>query len=243
MVGMAAAKGFTITTTDRRSGNRFLRHVSGLDSELMEKLWSDPDQLIAEGRMLKDGDRCTVVALERLSGRQSIVLKRYNLKGGFHTAIHATLRSRAAWSWINAIRLLQAGLPTPQPLAMLEERNVGVFRQRSYFMTDMVSGQPLSELVQSRGLSDDHLRDCARQFSVIWQKLGQLRLGHGDMKASNFLVDSELRLWLIDLDGMRRYRSLPWLRRERRNDMERFMRNWKDRPEVAAIFRARIGTG
>ena len=240
---MAAAKGFTITTTIRRSADRWLRHVPGLDASLVERLWSDPDQLVANGRMLKDGDRCTVVAIESPSGDRPMVLKRYNLKGGFHTAVHAALRSRAAWSWINAVRLLEAGLPTPRPLAMLEERRILVFRRRSSLLTELVPGRSLLELVQAGTLSGDHLRDCAKQFTVIWQKLGHLRLGHGDMKATNFLVDANHRLWLIDLDGMRRYRSLMWLRRERRNDMEAFMRNWQDRPDVAAIFRARIGTG
>ena len=77
----------------------------------------------------------------------------------------------------------------------------------------------------------------------MWQDLGALRLGHGDMKATNFIVDPAGKLWLIDLDGMRRYRTGPLLRAERRKDLARFMRNWQERPEVAAIFRARIGTG
>jgi RIO-like serine/threonine protein kinase len=243
MTSMAAAKGFTISTVTRRSADRSLRHVDGFDPELMERFWSEPDQLMAQGRMLKDGDRCTVVALESPASGRSLVLKRYNLKDGLHTAVHATMRSRAAWSWVNAIRILEAGLPTPRPVAMLEERWHHVFRRRSYVLTDLVPGTSLMDMAKSSTARDERLRDIAKQFSVIWQKLGQLRLGHGDMKATNFIVAPDHRLWLIDLDGMRRYRSSGWLRRERRNDLERFMRNWQDRPDVAAIFRARIGTG
>jgi len=243
MAIMAAAKTFHLATTDRRTWRGWMRHDSNLDADYVEQLFGDTDQWVARGRMLKDGDRCTVVAVDSLGDGPPMVLKRYNLKNHFHTATHAVMRSRAAWGWINATRLLEAGLPTPRPLAMLEERRGGVLRMRSYLLTTFVPGRSLLDVVQAGGLDGARLRDQAKQFTVIWQKLGQLRLGHGDMKASNFLVDPDHRLWLIDLDGMRRHRSLMWLRRERRNDMRSFMRNWRDRPDVAAIFRARIGNG
>jgi len=170
-------------------------------------------------------------------------LKRYNLRGGVHTAIHLPMRSRARWSWLNGRRLVAAGVPTPMPLACIEERRFRLLRVRSWLLTTFVQGRSLLELVQSQQLAGDRLVDLARQFSRIWQTLGQLRAGHGDMKASNLIVDPDDQLWLIDLDGLRIYRSAALLRRERRNDLARFMRNWNDYPEVAAKFRARIGTG
>jgi hypothetical protein len=173
----------------------------------------------------------------------SLTLKRYNLKSTLHTAIHMPLRSRARWSWLNGRKLLKAGVPTPQPLACVEERRHGVLHLRSYLLTEFVPGRSLLDLVHSRTLSHEQLADLAKQFTRIWQSLGQLRAGHGDMKATNFIVDPHGKLWLIDLDGLRIHHSATLLRRERRNDLTRFMRNWQERPEVAAIFRARIGTG
>lgn len=216
--------------------------------DVVERMWSAADQLIAnaaarvdQSMLLKDGDRSTVAKI--IAGESALVLKRYNPKGGAHTAVHAIMRSRARWCWSNGRRLLAAGLLTPQPLAMLEERRAGILRLRSYLLTEYVDGESLRALIDSAATPLDRVRDLARQFATIWQKLGQLRLGHGDMKATNFIVDRDERLWLIDLDGMRQYRSRAMLRRERRSDLARFMRNWQDLPEVAAAFRARIGTG
>lgn len=236
----------------RRSMTRVMWHVDELPAALADRLWSDPDEVLSRGHMLKDGDRCTVVRItsdsmsadtSRDSADGSCTLKRYNLKALLHTAIHMPLRSRARWSWLNGRRLIKAGLSTPMPLACIEERRHGVLHLRSYLLTTFVPGRSLLDAIQSGEVEATELASLAKQFSRIWQTLGQLRAGHGDMKATNFIVDLQGKLWLVDLDGLRIHRSGILLRRERRNDLVRFMRNWQDRPEVAAVFRARIGTG
>jgi hypothetical protein len=220
---------------------RVMTHVASLESSLIERLWSDADAVIASAAMLKDGDRCTVTRFDGRGGPYT--LKRYNLKSTLHTAIHLPLRSRARWSWLNGRKLAKAGALTPMPLACIEERRHGVLHLRSYLLTQFVPGRSLLDLVQSGEAKGERLADLAQQFTHIWRTLGQLRAGHGDMKATNFIVDAQSKLWLIDLDGLRIHRSAVLLRRERRNDLTRFMRNWIDQPEVAAVFRARIGTG
>ena len=228
-------------TVTRRSLQRLMTHVSDLPEALIERLWSDADGALGAAAMLKDGDRCTVTRVEQSA--EPYTLKRYNLKSTLHTAIHLPLRSRARWSWLNGRKLVKAGLPTPMPLACIEERRHGLLHLRSYLLTQFVPGRSLLDLVQSDETKGERLADLARQFTRIWQTLGQLRAGHGDMKATNFIVDPQGKLWLIDLDGLRIHHSAVLLRRERRNDLARFMQNWQEKPEVAAVFRARIGTG
>jgi hypothetical protein len=227
----------------RRSLRRVLWHAPLIPDRIVESLWRKPDELVASGAMLKDGDRCTVVRLQSGPGEAPMVLKRYNVKGSVHMATHLLLRSRARWCWINARWLIAAGLPTPRPLACVDERRSALLRIGSYLLTEMVQGISLSEMVHSGRAGVEAVRHLAHQFAAIWQTLGQLRVGHGDMKATNFIVDPQGKLWLIDLDGLRVYRSRTLLHRERRNDLARFMQNWQGRPEVSAIFRARIGTG
>ena len=229
------------TVLRRRSMHAVSWHESSLPAALVDRLWSSPDQLIAEGTMLKDGDRCTVVRLD-IDGRL-MVLKRYNIKGAFHTAVHWFMRSRARWCWRSGRMLIDAGLLTPQPLAILEERRAGLLRRRSYLLTEFVPGLPLRAWIEQGKREAKDLHAIVAQFTRTWRELNTLRLGHGDMKATNFIVDPDGQLWLIDLDGMRTYSRGPLLRAERRKDIARFMRNWQDHPEVAAAFRARLGTG
>lgn len=218
-----------------------MTRTDGIPAVLEEHLRAGPDALIARGRMLKDGDRCTVARLD-MPGGETFTVKRYNFKGPLHTAVHCVMRSRAAWCWMNAQRLITAGLPSAVPVACLEERMAGVFRLRSCLVSRFVPGRSLLDLVNDGSLNEDGLARAADQFAAIWHALGNLGIAHGDMKASNFIVDDAGTLRLIDLDGMRRVRVTGWLGRERRNDLARFMRNWQGRPEVAALFRDRIGT-
>jgi hypothetical protein len=225
----------------RRASDRVMWHVDGLPQNVVDALWADPDQLITSGTMLKDGDRCTVVRIDPPATPRPLVVKRYNLKGSFHTAVHWFMRSRARWCWLNGQLLREGGVLTPRPLACFEERSSALLRRRSFLLTDFVVGTPLLELARQQE-PQPPIRALADQFCTIWRELGALHVGHGDMKASNFIVDPEGQLWLIDLDGMRTYAVGPRLRSERRKDIARFMRNWHDLPSVAAAFRARLGT-
>lgn len=230
----------------RRSMDRVLMHDTSAQALLIDALWANADTLIQSGDMLKDGDRCTVVRLTSLNGaelKKPLVIKRYNAKGQFHTATHWFIRSRACWAWINARKLMGAGLLTPRPVACVEERKWGLLRFGSTIVSEYIAGHSLREVVDDAKTTDSELRELAAKFVAIWRTLGLMRIGHGDMKATNFIVDPQRHLWLIDLDGMRSYKASAMLRRERRKDLTRFMANWSERPEVAAIFRARIGTG
>ena len=228
------------TLEQRRSLRRVMStDRSSIPASLRSALWSDPSGLIASGEMLKDGDRCTVVAVTDESWRG--VLKRYNLKDPLHTTVHAVMRSRARWSWRNGWRLIESGVPTPRPVAMVEDR-VGPLRLKSYLLTEFVEGRPLRDVMSEAGATEA-VEPLVGQFLRIWEQLGGLRASHGDMKDTNFIVDPTGQLWLVDLDGMRFHAPGPLFDRARRRDFAIFMRNWT-RPwipvETARLFRARL---
>jgi tRNA A-37 threonylcarbamoyl transferase component Bud32 len=222
-----------------RSFRRVVTHGPGAPPEIVAALRDGTDALLSGATVLKEGDRCTVVRLD--AGGRPLVLKRYNLKQPAHTATHLLLRSRAAWCWSNGHRLLRAGLRTPEPLAYCEHR-VGPLRFQSYLLTTYVEGPTLRDFIRAGDPSPADLDRVARSFARVWHGLGVLRAGHDDTKATNFIVGDDGELWMIDLDGMRIGLPAPLFARTRRNDFERFMRNWRGRPEVAEAFRARIDT-
>jgi len=223
--------------------NRHWRIIrqQGAPLELLRAVGGDIDALLGRGETLKASGRCTVVRLRGVEG-EDWTARRFNTKGPGHTAAHWFLRSKARWCWRNATLLAQAGLATPEPVVCAEERCVGVLRMRSVFITRYVKGQSLWELVATGELADERLMEVAAQFGRIWKTLGRLSIGHGDMKATNFIVDSDNRIWMIDLDSMRVLGNRFMLARLRRQDLERFMRNWKGHPAAAAIFSAHLGT-
>ena len=193
-------------------------------ASLIDRFRNETDSLLTGTEILKNGDRCTVVRVDAEEG--SFVVKRYNRKGPLHTATHLLLRSRAAWCWRNARCALEAGLATPAPLACYERR-VGPLRLESYLLMAFVDGPTLLDYVQSGAAEPAVLEKLAEEFGRIWRGLGRLKARHHDMKATNFIVDAEHRLWLIDLDGMRTGLPGPLFRHARRTDRERFKRNWR----------------
>jgi tRNA A-37 threonylcarbamoyl transferase component Bud32 len=223
----------------RSSMSRWMRLDASLPPALAQDLWRDPDVLLASGTMLKDGDRSTVVRLDA-EGR-SFVLKRYNMRGPAHTFIHALMRSRARWSLINGLRATGAGLCTPRPLACLERR-CGPLRGRSYFMCEFIDGEPLLTMIRGGAVDPPRLERLAAGVGEIWAALGRARLSHGDMKATNFIVDANDALWMVDLDGMRRERIEAWWRRQRARDRARFMKNWRGRGSCEEVFLACVDT-
>ena len=104
----------------RLSWKQVLCQTADLDPELAARLWSDPDQLVDGGEPLKRGNRCTVSRID--DGGRSWVIKRYNLRSRWHTALHACLRSRGRHTFHAGHRLAAAGVSTPRPLAFLERR-------------------------------------------------------------------------------------------------------------------------
>lgn len=202
---------------------------------LVNPLWSDPDGLIRRGEILKDGDRCTVVALD--AGGRRYVLKRYNLKDVLHTAVHTLMRSRARWCFGSSARMISRGFLTPLSVAMLEER-WGLLRFRSYLLTEWVEGEPLDERARRQGPSE--LAPIAAEMGALWRALGDARIGHGDMKASNFLIDVHGRVWMIDLDGVRFALPPGLFERQRRQDRWCLLRNFDDRPEVKSLFESAL---
>lgn len=218
-----------------------MKHDASLPAIIPERVWSHLDHCVATGSILKDGDRTTVVRIND-DPACPLTLKRYNLKGPLHTTTHVVLRSRAAWCWRTAKALISAGLNVPTPRLMLEER-LGPLRLRSAYACDYMEGTPLIDFVKSLAFDDPRLTRTVSEFSRIWSTLGALRAGHGDMKATNFLVDHDARIWLLDLDAVRFHRTRRIFERARARDRERFLRNWSGpdiSPGVAERFRNAI---
>lgn len=231
----------------KRTWRRVLRGGAWVDEGVLSRLWEDPDGLVASGTPVKEGDRTTIVRVGRGEGPGgegggAWILKRFNRKGALHTTVHAGMRLRAAWCWRNAARLEAAGIRTARAGAMLEER-FGPLRGRSFFLSEAVEGRPLLDAARDAGLDETGLRGLATRFGEIWRRLGEARMAHGDMKATNFIVEPDGGIAVIDLDGMRRVAPGPWWTRSRAKDRRRFLRNWEDpsvNPATALAFRDAI---
>ncbi|PKO34137.1 MAG: hypothetical protein CVU34_08970 [Betaproteobacteria bacterium HGW-Betaproteobacteria-7] len=189
------------------------------EQDELRSLLADPDAAMAGGRLLKDGGTCTVAAV-RVAGR-TLVVKRYNLKHWRHALSRAWRPSRAWHSWQAAHRLAFYGIATPRPLALIEER-AGPLRGRAFLIAEHCPGINLLDDLDPAREPEAELQQA---LCSLFRTLHQLRISHGDLKATNLLWhDGEIVL--IDLDALVEHRSASTFARAWRRDRARLLRNW-----------------
>ena len=219
---------------ERTTWSQTLRFDPVLPEPFVEEFSRHPDALFDDAEILKTDQRTTVAKID-VASVGPVVVKRYNLKGRLHTAAHSVLRTRARRSWKFGQRLIKGGVPTPRPLACLEQ-SLGPLRFKACLLTEYVSGVRLLELLERSSPHTVDLENVARQFADIWHGLGRLRLRHGDANASNFILGDDGILRVIDLDAMTAWPTQWTAEIARQRDWNRFLRNWSDQPAIAEAF-------
>jgi len=191
------------------------------DAASVEDLTSRLDDAMARGRIFKNG-RTSFVSQITLGGIE-VIVKRYNHLGCLHSLRHTLKGSRARRCWLNANRLFLLGIPTPRPLAYVDERK-GLLLHRSYFIAEFVNGQALYKVLRDDRVPDEQKRRLVTGVVRILERMAAHGITHGDLKHTNVLCAGD-RIVLADLDGMQVHRT-AWLRRQRQErDLARFLRD------------------
>lgn len=148
---------------------------------------------LAAAEVIKDGNSATVFRLE-LAG-EPVVVKRYNSKGPMHR-ICRWFKPRPRIAWRNGHVLGLLGIPTAEPLALIERRRGPLTADCHLVMRDL-GARDLAEETRTCGWRPGRLQ----QIADLFQQLAAAGLRHGDVKATNFLVHND-QAHLIDLDGL-----------------------------------------
>ena len=240
---------FRSTSANRSEAgaNFFTVYDRSIHSESLEKFISDPSSFINPEKLLKQGNTSTVALVE--IDERMFVLKRYNIKGFWHGISRMFRPSRAHHSWRNALVLEMLGVATPKPFLFLEERLLWVFRRRAYFLCEYIDAEDLGKQwgrteTSQRGSEESGEQAVAESdsevnnssniieageivglFRRLFKIMSDYRISHGDMKATNFIVSNN-KLYVLDLDAMRRHESRSESSRKIRTDLARFRKNW-----------------
>ena len=191
--------------------------LSGDTTEFIDNI----EKIIAAGTILKAGNSATVVKTT-IAG-QDIVIKRYNIKGWQHALKRCLQPSRAAVSWRNANLLAFMGIATPRPLGFIEIRKMGL-RNTAYFISEYRPADDMLTCYQQRAPSEEELQ----QLKQLFQRLRFAKVSHGDLKATNLLIDEQGRILLIDLDAMRQHPCKRSFDKAFSKDEARFLANWQN---------------
>ena len=214
-------------------------HRRDTDGTCVKLLVDDPDKPLPESQysILKDGNTCTVSLMD--TPKQKLVCKRYNIKNAWHGLMRAFRDSRASRSWRNAHRLKRLFISTPQPLALIEQR-FGPIRRKAWLLMPYIAGDSAYAFFRDkRKTNQQHI--AVSQFVILFNKLLAAKVSHGDMKATNFIFSDD-ELFVIDLDSMQQHNNAADFATAFRKDMQRFMRNWQELPEIETLFVEQLST-
>jgi len=221
----------TMTAYDKTFSQQSAFRRSFLD-EVGSDFINNIDTLVEQGECLKDGNSATVVKVS-YAGKQ-LVIKRYNIKSFWHGLKRCYRPSRAAVSWRNGNLLELMGIATPTALGFIEQRFAWL-RKRAYLICEYSDGQELFDVYQSRSPTAIELAGLKEMFSL----LRSYKVSHGDLKASNLLLDKQSQLMMIDLDAMHEHVDNVGFQKAYDKDKQRFLKNWQQ-PVQQTLFKTAL---
>ena len=219
-----ASKGRSATILGRLAGWWRARYIVRVDAALCPGGRLSATSLVSLIDSGEDIKTSSVSDVYRTQwGGRDVVVKRYNHMGLTHSLRHSIKGSRARRSWRNGQRLLELGIPTPRPLAHIDEYR-GLLLWRSYLVTAFVDGRRLSELLEDEDVPPGAKRRMVTQVLKLIHRLSVHGINHGDMKHTNILCLAGKAV-LTDLDSVETH-EWEWLHRRRQAvDLARFLRD------------------
>jgi tRNA A-37 threonylcarbamoyl transferase component Bud32 len=166
----------------------------------------------------------------------SVMIKRYNIKSGFHAAGRSIRTTRAAISWANAHRLMQLGVKAHLPVALFELRSFfGLCASKSYFLMQYIDAPDVATYFAQT--QDKVSRaNTIHKLTLLFFRLYLMKISHGDLKSTNIKIVNHAPV-LIDLDSMKQHQYRWFAKRRHARDLCRFMRNWQDDAQLYQAFK------
>lgn len=207
----------------KRSWSQFVVYRRKLESPAWQAFIENPDNFIAEGKCLKNGNSSTVALIE--IDNKPYVVKRYNLKSPWHF-LRRMLRPSRAWvSWRNAHVLRLLGVATPAPRLMMERR-FGFLRRQAYFVSKFTQGESVLHSILETPINSPLWSQTLAQFNELFEVMSEYGVVHGDTKATNFILGKK-RLKVLDLDAMYMEQDKARFQKAFQKDLLRFADNWQ----------------
>jgi hypothetical protein len=203
-------------------------------------LLTDPDApfALSNARILKQSRSSTVAELTfEIKGQlREVIYKRIMATKRSDPWLHLVRATPALRSWLNGHRLLESGLPTARPLAVIHRRRRGLTHE-CYLLTEKLPQAVELHKYVAKLPNRDAIPSLMEQAARLVRALHDRQLAHRDLKAANILVSGS-RLWFIDLVGVERWRRLPHSRRIQ--NLSRLHTSFHDHPWISRTDKLRF---
>jgi len=189
----------------------FLDRLADADSFFTESSC----QIVKDQRKIKVGRMTVLIAGQP----RAIYVKRYNAFSLRFKLLSSFTQSGAFRALQGAAILRAANIRTAPPLAAVEHRSSGVL-SKSFFISQEIRGGKTADAYWRDELTGEvdragfkSRRRFLAKLAALFDSLHAQQIYHNDLKDANILVagdqsGNDFQMFLLDLEGIRRYRSL-----------------------------------
>lgn len=221
-----------------RDGGEGRYHPPNCSDAEMEELAGIASRPPPGLQLYKYGSRSVVGSYGLQSGSR-VCLKYYFPRRFYKHLTYGIGGSRCFASWIAALAFGRAGIPTAAPLAMIDWKKMGgLWLEQAFLATRQAEGVSLSVFAETHRSDPGRLEKVAAALRRSFSIMAQHRIIHGDLKATNILVDEHDQITFVDLDAAAFLDSAARWKELRAKDERIFADNWRQQPVAAAAFRA-----
>ena len=212
----------------QRRGSLSIYASGTIIQDLLTNVGADPDRLfeLPGCQVIKDQKKIKVgrVKIKILGDLKTIYIKRYNAFSWRYRLGSLFQTSGALRSVRGAAILSDSDISTAYPLAAMDSRSWGMLNS-SFFLSEAIEDGKTADAYWLEDLLAVKGKEGAGRRKRFLQRLGELfrslhqrNVYHNDLKDANILVRSESsregeQFYLLDLEGIRRYRRLNRRRR------------------------------
>ncbi len=161
-----------------------------------------PSLLTTQGRVVQDGRN--LIKVLTLPDGTEVNVKRYHKPHGINTMVYSLglRKPKGARAYLHAVRLMEHGFETPEPVAYIEERKRGLL-EYSYFVSLQC---PYRHKMYEWGNAEEGTyEDFAKAFGRYSARLHEAGILHRDYTPGNVLWEQcgeEYRFSLVDINQM-----------------------------------------
>jgi 3-deoxy-D-manno-octulosonic acid kinase len=195
-----------MSTTQYRHKNTHVLYNQSVFSDFPEDLFSRQASS-SESAATNSQGRGTVVFFEH--EQNPLVLKRYH-RGGLlgrlikSTYIYIGLSRTRMWREFELLAAMrELGLPVPKPVAVRCERSSLLSYQGQIIAERIANSRTLSEILRSENVSEK----TWEAIGMVIRRFHRHLIEHGDLNASNILLNNQGQIFLIDFDKSTMHKS------------------------------------
>ncbi len=199
-----------------RSGRYTIICRSDYRSKLND-LFVAPDEFIGKNTIRSYMTAPNLVAEVALKSGDRLIVKSFGWRSKLHFLLSPFRTSKAMRSFKVAMRLLEYGIGTPEPLCVIVRRFFGFVIKNIYITKSIDNYITVREYLQDQPEGYRRAHEILPWIAKYVKKIHDAGIWHRDLHLTNFLMkrdpDDKPVFYIVDLNRARLFRKLPYILR------------------------------